>query len=225
MNTRWHGIKWVGRFQLLLAALVVGTGLSAEVQGTISFYFFSFNDNFANRGNLGVFYSSDPFTYSGSLSNATFEAGEPYVDGVSSGQTVWGTWTAPSNGIVTLAVEAETFSPLLTVYEGSAPLAQNPQGIFPGSMAIPSVFTNLSLVASNNYLIRYEDEVCGYHWRERNSVTFHVSRGQDYQICVDSAIITDASIQEQSVPFGNGLGYLEWVPVFTTNNLEGGKFI
>jgi hypothetical protein len=152
------------------------------------------NDTFANRAIIYTDWPSATNWISGSLSNAADEAGEPFIDGVSSGQTVWGTWTAPSNGIVTLSVNADTFSPLLTVYAGSAPIsASNPIGTFPGSVIAESVFTNLSLIASNNYLACYEDRACGCHWRERNQITFHVVSGQAYQICVDSAIITDAS--------------------------------
>ena len=197
------------------------------------------NDTFANRA---VIYSSWPSAtnwISGSLSNATSETGEPFIDGVSSGQTVWGTWTAPSNGIVTLSINADTFSPLLTVYTGSVPLLYPPTlGVFPGSAITESVFTNLSLIASNNYLACYEHSECGCHWRERNQITFHVASGQAYQICVDSAIITDASWVLQNVPVGDpvpagaiwarmqefGSGYWSlYVPVLTTNVLAGGN--
>jgi len=60
-------------------------------------------DNFANRTPL---FGPD-YWIGGSLSNATSEAGEPLIDGVSSGQTVWGTWTAPSKGILTLSVDTK----------------------------------------------------------------------------------------------------------------------
>jgi hypothetical protein len=87
--------------------------------------------------------------------------------------------------------------------------------------------TNLSLVASNNYLICYEDGACGCHWRERQQITLHVARGEAYQICVDSAIITDASMEMQETLFtnnGNILGYSGWGPTFSTNILPGGPF-
>ena len=128
-----------------------------------------FNDNFASRALIAV---NNGIIF-GSLSNATFETGEPFIEGISSGQTAWWTWTAPSNGIVTLSVIGTNFSPLLTVYVGSA-------------------LGNLSLLASNNFLACYEHAECGCHWRERSQVTFHVARGQAYQIAADSAIITDA---------------------------------
>ena len=91
----------------------------------------------------------------------------------------------------------------------------------------PGVFTNLSLIASNNYLACYEDGQCGCHWRERNQITFHVAGGQVCQICVDSAIITDASMTLQSIPaFTNSNGsiihQIFWGPTFSTNVLAGG---
>ena len=186
-----------GHLWVLIAAMANIAGFSAIAQGVLPI---RLSDDFVNRPFLGAAWVV------GSLFNATSEADEPLIDGLSSGQTVWGTWTAPSNGIVTLSPEAETFSPLLTVYTGDA-------------------LNTLSQVASNNYLICYEDGVCGCHWRERNQITFHVARGQAYQICVDSAIIMDASMELQSIPVGGGLVMLQWGPIFTTNVLVGGDVI
>ncbi len=189
--------------KLCIAITICCVGLSTFAQGVLPF---RLADDFSNRT---VIFGPD-YWIVGSLSNATSEAGEPFIDGVSSGQTVWGTWTAPSNGIVTLSADADTFSPLLSVYTGDA-------------------LNNLSLVASNNYLACYESTICGCHWRERNQTTFHVARGQAYQICVDSAIITDASMGIQSIPVytnSNGTIVMEmfWGPTFTTNILNGGDF-
>ncbi len=128
------------------------------------------NDNFASR--TAIVWPGTNVTISGTLSNATFEPGEPFLAGISSGQTAWWTWTAPSNGIVTLSVAGTGFSPLLTVYTGNA-------------------LAGLSLVASNNYVACYESTNCGCHWRVRNQTTLHVARGQAYQVAVDSAIVTD----------------------------------
>ncbi len=176
--------------KLCIAITICCAGLSTYAQGVLPF---QLTDNFANRT---VIFGPD-YWITGSLSNATSEAGEPFIDGVSSGQTVWGTWTAPSNGIVTFSADADTFSPLLTVYTGDA-------------------LNNLTLVASNNYLICYEDGQCGCHWRERGQITFHVVGGQAYQICVDSAIITDASWVNQTDP------WYSWSVVQTTNIPVGG---
>ncbi len=181
------------------------------------------NDTFANRSIIWPSWPTATNWISGSLSNATSEVGEPMLDGISSGQTVWGSWTAPSNGIVTLTVEAETFSPLLTVYTGPAPTV-NPLGAFPGSILTPNDFSDLSLVASNNYLIQYEDGYCGSHWRERNQISFHAARGTNYQICVDSAIITEASFEDQAIPWGSVTLY-EWGVTQMTNTFAGGDVI
>ena len=199
-------------------------GFAVLAQGTFPPSSQSLDDSFANRAVISPIWSSTTNCISGSLSNATSEAGEPFIEGVSSGQTVWGTWTAPSNGILTFSFEAATFSPLLTVYAGSAPLNTG----FPGSAETSSVFTNLSLVASNNYLVCYSDGQCGCHWREREQISFHATSGQAYQFCVDSAIITDAAMILQNTFFTNSdgtvvTGYF-WGPTFTTNILNGGNF-
>jgi hypothetical protein len=187
------------------------------------------NDTFANRAVITSLFPGPPnlvssYLISGSLSNATSEEGEPFIDGVSSGQTVWGTWTAPSDGIVTLSVNAGTFSPLLTVYAGSAPISSPIPGTFPGSSiiaSVPSIFTNLSLVASNIYLATYEHAECGSHWRERNQITFHVADGQACQICVDSAIIMDATWVQQPQTAGP-YDYYSWTVMQITNVIAGG---
>ena len=139
------------------------------------------NDNFANRETISG------TNISGSLAGATSEPNEPMLQGISTGQTAWWSWTAPSNGIVTLNVSASSFNPLLTVYSGNS-------------------FETLSLVASNNYLACYESTNCGCHWRMRNQTTFHVARGLAYQVAVDTAILGDASwhwIPEQRTAITN----------------------
>lgn len=140
---------------------------------------------------------------SGSLSNATSEVGEPFLPYISSGQTAWWTWTAPSNGIVGVFVSAYTFSPLLTVYADAGP-------------------DGLSLEASNNYLACYESTNCGCHWRFRDGAVFHVAQGKNYKIALDSAIITDASWVFTPGDASNPMG--TWAVVQTTNVLVGGDF-
>jgi hypothetical protein len=171
------------------------------------------NDNFAHRtpilfDNAGI---------SGTLSNATSEAGEPFIDGISSGQTAWWTWTAPTNGILTITSRGTNFNPFVTVYTGNA-------------------LGELSLVASNNYLPCYVFpdsgtlSWCGCHWRMREEESFHVFRGQDYQICVDSPVVTDSSIVLISTPVvtTNEDGTLQTAyqeslgPAETTNTPPGG---
>jgi hypothetical protein len=73
------------------------------------------NDNFANRTVL----IGSAVAVTNSLAGATSEPGEPFITGISSGQTAWWTWTAPSNGIVTISTGGTAFNPLLAVYTGS----------------------------------------------------------------------------------------------------------
>ena len=98
--------------KLCIAITICCAGLSTFAQGGPPF---QLTDNFANRP---VIFGPD-YWITGSLSNTTSEAGEPLIDGVSSGQTVWGSWTAPSNGLVTLSANATNFSPLLAVFTGN----------------------------------------------------------------------------------------------------------
>jgi hypothetical protein len=88
-----------------------------------------------------------------------------------------------------------------------------------------SELQSLSLISSNTHLICYEHLDCGCHWRQRPEITFHVLSGQTYQIVADSPVITDASMQFQSVPFpftnslgSNSVAYVHyWGPTFSTN--------
>ncbi|HEY3860880.1 MAG TPA: hypothetical protein VGO59_03245 [Verrucomicrobiae bacterium] len=159
------------------------------------------NDNFANRLTL----SGTNLAVSSDLFNATAEADEPLIADISSGQTAWWTWTALSNGIVVIAPSAAGFNPFLTVFTGHE-------------------LADLTLVASNNFLACYDDVECGCHWRMRGSATLHVAKGQVYQICLDSAIVTDASLQIIStpVPEDPGVTFIGFGPVFTTNVISGG---
>ena len=199
---RSGGDQSVSSFRLaryLCALVVAGFGVGAAVAQPA-------NDNFANRtlipeGAAGAW---------GSLSNATSEAGEPIIQGVSSGQTAWWSWTAPSNGILTLSVTGMGFSPLLTAFTGDD-------------------LSTLSMIASNNYIACYESTFCGCHTRFRSGRTFHVARGQSYSIAVDSAIVTDAiwvyEIQPNINPAewdpGELWRFYRWAPKQTTNVLAG----
>ncbi len=182
-----HPIQFAGLVAGLLAAMAA-VGQPA-------------NHNFVNRTVI----AGANLMVSGTLADATIEAGEPLIADISSGQTAWWTWTAPSNGILVLAPSATNFSPFLTVFTGSE-------------------LSSLALVASNNYLACYDDGDCGCHWRMRNATTLHVARGQAYQICLDSAITTDASMQIQSIPAPGlpGVEQMIFAPVFTTNVFPGG---
>jgi hypothetical protein len=166
------------------------------------------NDNFARRRAI----HGTNVTVNGTLARATAETGEPFLDGISSGQSAWWSWTAPTNGILTLAVTGTNFNPLLSVYVGNN---------LPG----------LALVASNNYLVCYSDGDCGCHWRMRDQIAFRVAAGEQYQLDVDSPIITDAyydwsPVLQMELALGGGSN-APGAPVFglnfTTNILPGGN--
>ena len=213
----------LARWLAVLAVVLAGQGFSGFGQtiSNVPLTVVQLTDDFSNRPAISVSPDTNlPYANSwdgevyGNVSNATFEADEPYITGVSSGQTVWGTWTPPFTvvgppippsgaftqkvrliqlkGTVTMSVWADSFSPLLTVYTGDD---------------LPS----LALVASNNYEACYSDGDCGCHWRERSQITFHVAAGQAYQICVDSAIITDAAWGVEQLPAGTyPSGAFQW---------------
>jgi len=158
------------RFRAIISLFAVGCMIQLVLCVPTAFGG-SANDDFAQRSQI----QGANAIVTGSLSNATSEVGEPLLNGISSGQTAWWTWTAPSNGLLTISVNASNFNPLVTVFAGNQ-------------------LDNLALVASNNYLICYADGDCGCHWRVRDQLSFHVFRGQPYQISVDSLILTDGSM-------------------------------
>ncbi|HEY6166782.1 MAG TPA: PPC domain-containing protein, partial [Verrucomicrobiae bacterium] len=84
------------------------------------------NDSFAAR--MALFGSSVATT--GSNLGATKEVGEP-DENFTGGKSVWWTWTAPSNGNLTVTTAGSSFDTTLAVYTGS-------------------VLTNLTLVAFND---------------------------------------------------------------------------
>lgn len=128
------------------------------------------NDNFAHRKPI----SGRQAEVSVNLDGATSEPGEPYVPGLSTGQTAWWTWTAPGNGAVNLSISSTNCHPLVTVYTGKA-------------------ITNLTLVSSNAATICYSSGGCGCYGRVRGQASFNVLAGQSYQIAIDSAEFIDAS--------------------------------
>lgn len=87
---------------------------------------------------------------------ATLENGEPKHDGKTGGKSVWMTWIAPFNGIVTFSTSGSAFDTLLAVYTGTA-------------------FATLTPVAS-------DDDRGGFG---TSKVKFAAARGQAYAIAVD----------------------------------------
>ncbi|HEY0552133.1 MAG TPA: hypothetical protein VGF13_21210, partial [Verrucomicrobiae bacterium] len=120
------------------------------------------NDNFTNR----IALSGLSTNVIGSNTNATKETGEPNHAGNPGGRSVWWTWTAPSDGLVTIATAGSSFDTLLGVYTGPA-------------------LTNLTLVASN------DDDPGG---GPTSRVTFNTVIGATYQIAVDGYVGATGSI-------------------------------
>jgi hypothetical protein len=73
------------------------------------------NDQFSNRIQI----PSSGGTVTGSNTNATKETNEPNHGGAPGGKSVWWTWTAPSNGIVTISLDGSSFDTTLGVYQGT----------------------------------------------------------------------------------------------------------
>jgi uncharacterized repeat protein (TIGR02543 family) len=101
--------------------LVAIVCLAASVQGAIPD-----NDNFATRIPL----SGTSVTTTGSNMEATREIGEPDPN-ATGGRSVWWTWTAPTNGYLTITTAGSSFDTMVTVFTGSS-------------------VTNLALVAFND---------------------------------------------------------------------------
>jgi hypothetical protein len=95
-------------------------------------------------------------TDQGSNINATKEPGEPDHAGNVGGQSVWWTWTAPTNGDLIITTDGSSFDTLLGIYTGTSVSA-------------------LSLVASND-----DHGVLG-----TSRVRFHALASTQYQIAVD----------------------------------------
>ncbi|HKS35732.1 MAG TPA: hypothetical protein VJW76_00985, partial [Verrucomicrobiae bacterium] len=78
------------------------------------------NDNFADRTIL----TGTEISVTGSNVGATREDGEPNANGPGSivqyVNSVWWSWTAPTNGLVVLQTGASDFATVVEVYTGSA---------------------------------------------------------------------------------------------------------
>ena len=113
------------------------------------------NNLFANRKQL----KGASVSVTGSNVGATRETGEPNIEGVSGGKSVWWTWTAAVSGRVTISTAGSSFDTTLGVYRGSS-------------------VTALTRVSSN------DDENAGADIYTSN-VSFNAVAGQAYQIAVD----------------------------------------
>jgi hypothetical protein len=116
------------------------------------------NDNFRNR----IILTGTNITATGSNINATKEPGEPNHAGNTGGRSVWWSWTAPSNGDLTITTDGSTntdgsfLDTLLAVYTGTT-------------------VSSLSVVASND----------DHGVLVTSRVRFQAIQGTSYQIAVD----------------------------------------
>lgn len=134
------------------AACAVNLTANASVTATFDSTIGS-NDNFAQRFSV----SGDRGTTTGSNVDATKEPGEPDHAGEAGGRSVWWSWTATTDGLVTFDTIGSDFDTLLAVYTGSAVDA-------------------LTLVAEN-------DDAS--YWELYSRVQFTTTAGVTYQIAVD----------------------------------------
>jgi subtilisin family serine protease len=128
------------------------------------------NDRFANRAAL----TGTTAAATGSNVDAAKETGEPAHAGNAGGKSVWWTWTAPTNGAVTISTMGSAFDTLLGVYAGTTVSA-------------------LSVVAAND----------NQGFFPFSAVSFTATAGAAYQIAVDGFSGASGSVQlnlKMSVP-------------------------
>jgi hypothetical protein len=113
------------------------------------------NDAFVNA----IVLTGSSQIVTGSNVNATKEPGEPDDGGNAGGSSVWWTWTAPEDGLVTLDTAGSSFVTLLAVYSGNT-------------------VSSLRLIAN-------DDGYGGYRTYSGSYVTFTAGAGEVYRIVVD----------------------------------------
>ena len=128
----------------------------------------AFADNFADRELI----TDSSFTITGNNLDATVEPHEPPAAGKIGGHSVWVSWIAPANGLVTLSTAGSSFDTLLGVY------TLQPEDI---------PLEGLEGVAQND----------DYGGQVTSSVQFGATAGQTYEIQVDGFNGATGDIQLQ----------------------------
>ena len=156
------------------------------------------NDQFAARRVL----EGDYLEATANNSRATAEAGEPDHAGLSAGASLWWTWTAPTNGWVTLSSTQGAFGPCFAVYRGSD-------------------LPNLGLVAFSQ--VRCAEQ--GWGWPSINQTEiFHVAAGETYQIAFDSPRALYNDYDPPHAPRGQIRFSLDFSTVEITSPTNGATF-
>ena len=124
------------------------------------------NDNFANAIAIPVGYNSWG-TVTGTNASATAEPGEPAHAGLPAAQSVWYSWTAPSDGTIHLDAFNSSFTARLAVYTGT-------------------VLSNLSVVAASDFNAPSASVPAAPVNGNLGGVRFSASAGTTYYIAVDT---------------------------------------
>ncbi|HVY70140.1 MAG TPA: immunoglobulin domain-containing protein, partial [Verrucomicrobiae bacterium] len=92
-----------------------GTVASAPARLTVQAPSLAFANNFADRGRI----QTSAGVGRGSNVGADQETGEPNHGGLPARKSVWTTWVAPANGVVSFSTRGSTFDTTLAVYTGN----------------------------------------------------------------------------------------------------------
>ncbi len=104
------------RADIVHRLVVLAVGMTVCLAGLCEAQAAPANDAFANR----ITITGMTNTVTGSNVGATREAGEPIIFGNGGGASVWWTWTAPTNGLVTIDTIGSSFDTILGIYTGSS---------------------------------------------------------------------------------------------------------
>lgn len=153
----------------------------------------SVNDDFANRIPL----AGTQLTTIADNSCATKQTGEPDHDDNEGGKSLWWSWTAPGDGLVTISTCGSELDTVLAAYTGSAVNA-------------------LTLVASD------DQSRCGGVAGNQSNVSFAVTNGVTYQIAVDGYryfgdLLPDSGRITLNLAFATNDSFAGRVPLTGTN--------
>jgi hypothetical protein len=161
------------------------------------------NDFFVNA----IALSGTSGMVSGGNTNATKEAGEPYIVGNPGGKSVWWSFTPPADGVLTLNTTNSTIDTLLGLFTGPdvadlTPVAENDDA-YPGA---PGGFSYISQAVLSNQT--YEIDVDGYDGVAGNvSLSYSFAPAPVYQLVAGNT--AGGSVQLSVV---NALGGISILP-------------